>query len=183
MLPSGYGALRTVVRARCVSSGAFRVRGPRHANSLTCGVRIRPVCAWRYTGNHADTLTIDEFWYPSDGESANSLDQYGRAVVDESKWPSAKGGKRIQNRLCQTALPRPKARHPRDARHPTRSAQWLVCPRRVNHRRFGGLGRPCAAQRMSQHALSPCAAADPGVFRHTQSTAPILPILPIPLSV
>ena len=39
-----------------------------------------------------DTLTIDEFWYPNDGESASSLDPHGRAVVDEGKWPSAKGG-------------------------------------------------------------------------------------------
>ena len=39
-----------------------------------------------------DTVTIDEFWYPNDGESASSLDAHGRAVVDESKWPSAKGG-------------------------------------------------------------------------------------------
>lgn len=39
-----------------------------------------------------DTVTIDEFWYPNDGESASSLDTHGRAVVDESKWPSAKGG-------------------------------------------------------------------------------------------
>jgi hypothetical protein len=39
-----------------------------------------------------DTVTIDEFWYPNDGMSASSLDAHGRAVVDESKWPSAKGG-------------------------------------------------------------------------------------------
>ena len=58
-----------------------------------------------------DTVTIDEFWCkcaclvssasaskrscapdPNDGESASSLDAHGRAVVDESKWPSAKGG-------------------------------------------------------------------------------------------
>lgn len=39
-----------------------------------------------------DTLTIDEFWYP-DADKPGSLDAYGRAVVDESKWPSAAGGK------------------------------------------------------------------------------------------
>ena len=40
-----------------------------------------------------DTVTIDEFWYPNDGEAPNSLDAHGRAVVDEAKWPSAAGGK------------------------------------------------------------------------------------------
>ena len=39
-----------------------------------------------------DTLTIDEFWYPNDGESASALDPHGRAVVDTVKWPSAAGG-------------------------------------------------------------------------------------------
>jgi hypothetical protein len=39
-----------------------------------------------------DTVTIDEFWYPNDGEAPNSLDPHGRAVVDEAKWPSATGG-------------------------------------------------------------------------------------------
>jgi alpha-galactosidase len=40
-----------------------------------------------------DTLTIDEFWYPDDGKSPASVDEYGRAVVDTGKWPSAAGGK------------------------------------------------------------------------------------------
>eukprot|EP00658_Telonema_sp_P-2_P029277 TRINITY_DN22288_c0_g1_i2.p2 TRINITY_DN22288_c0_g1~~TRINITY_DN22288_c0_g1_i2.p2 ORF type:complete len:142 (+),score=39.88 TRINITY_DN22288_c0_g1_i2:134-559(+) len=39
-----------------------------------------------------DTVTIDEFWYPSDGESASSLDPHGRAVVDVAKWPSSSNG-------------------------------------------------------------------------------------------
>ena len=30
--------------------------------------------------------------YPNDGESASSLDPHGRAIVDETKWPSSKGG-------------------------------------------------------------------------------------------
>eukprot|EP00051_Salpingoeca_urceolata_P012450 m.154319 g.154319 ORF g.154319 m.154319 type:complete len:460 (-) comp17495_c0_seq4:45-1424(-) len=40
-----------------------------------------------------DTVTIDEFWYPDDGTTAKSIDAYGRAIPDISKWPSAAGGK------------------------------------------------------------------------------------------
>ena len=100
-------------------------------------------------------MTIDEFWYPNDGESANSLDQYGRAVVDESKWPSAKGGngfKIVSARLHSLGLKLGiHVMHgiPRAALNGSYAHAALTIGQ------FGGLGRPCAAQRMSQHALSP----------------------------
>jgi hypothetical protein len=42
MLPSGYGALRTVVRARCVSSGAFRC-----TRAKLCLVPLCAVCCFQ----------------------------------------------------------------------------------------------------------------------------------------
>ena len=56
-------------------------------------MKLAPAWAKLMLPSGYDTVTIDEFWYPNDGEAANSLDKHGRAVVDEAKWPSAKGGK------------------------------------------------------------------------------------------
>jgi alpha-galactosidase len=39
-----------------------------------------------------DTVTVDEFWYPGNCNATKSIDAHGRAVVDETKFPSASGG-------------------------------------------------------------------------------------------
>ena len=41
-----------------------------------------------------DTVTVDEFWYPDDCGSADSIDAHGRAVLNVTKWRTALASRR-----------------------------------------------------------------------------------------